>query len=109
MNHHRPSRTLRKRNLERRSVRPSRGKQGIGEQVRNIEREWMNAEEIDEWRDRIGAKWPVRYLLAARPHNDRVQLVVLANSVDDKPRPVNRHGICRLAIHNPKWRLFRPI
>ena len=70
----------------------------------------MHAEEVHKFRDVVRAERSVANLFAAGSHDDRVQLVVLPDTVNDQPCPVDRHRVSRRpATHNPERRLVSKV
>src|SRR5271157_249046 len=110
MDHDRTAGALRKSNFKRSTVGAASGDQSIREEIGSVNRERMNAEEVDKLRDVVGAEWLVSDFLAARADNDGMKFVVFADAVHDQACPVDGHGIGGLrARHNPEGGLVGKI
>ena len=107
VNHHGTPRALRERDLKGRTIGATRGKQRVRKQFRRVKRERVDAEEVHELGNIVGAEWPVSYFFAAGSDHDRMKFIVLPNAVNDQPSPVDRHSIGCLPANDPEWRFVR--
>jgi len=83
LHHHGPPGPATQRGLEGRAVGAALGNHRIGEQLRGIDGVWVDAEKVDIGGDRVGTERTVFHVLRADADHDRVQLVVLAQRLDN--------------------------
>src|SRR5208337_608691 len=80
--------------------------QSVREQVRSVEGEGMDAEEVYELCNIVGPKGTVAGFLATGSDDDGMQLVELTNAINDQPSPVDGHRVGCLPAHDPERRLI---